>query len=70
MEESMQSLLLAAAVLACPVSMGFMMWKMRSHTDTRAAGTAQHCTVVGPPRAGIESLKYGERNHNRHAEGP
>jgi hypothetical protein len=56
----MDQLLLAAAVLACPVGMGLMMWMMMR--GNRGSDTAEHHEVQ-QLRAEIERLK-SEREHN------
>ena len=57
----MQSLLLAVAVLACPVGMGLMMWMMmRGQSASTASGDDHGRQEIQALRAEIEQLK-GER---------
>jgi hypothetical protein len=60
----MDSLLLAAAVLACPVGMGLMMWfMMRGHGES---ADADKRSEVEQLRAEVERLKADRAAH--HAE--
>jgi len=66
----MDSLLLAAAVLACPVGMGLMMWMMmRGNNNADSAGTGDQHREVDQLRAEIEALK-AERARNDTMGGP
>jgi hypothetical protein len=54
----MDSLLLAAAVLACPVGMGLMMWMMmRGNNNAESTTTGDKQREVDQLRAEIEALK-------------
>ena len=65
----MQTLLVAAAVLACPVGMGLMMWMMMRGQGKDTAGTeSQGAQQVEQLRAEIESLK-AERATDRNPGG-
>jgi hypothetical protein len=65
----MDSLLLAAAVLACPVGMGLMMWMMmRGHNNADSTSTGDKQREVDQLRAEIEALK-AERARDHTAGG-
>jgi hypothetical protein len=54
----MEQLFLAAAVLACPVGMGLMMWMMmRGHNNTADSSSGDQQHKVDQLRAEIEALK-------------
>lgn len=55
----MQHLLLAAAVLVCPIGVGAMMWMMMRSDRGANADREEVCRL----RAEIEQLKSG-RDHN------
>lgn len=60
----MQSLLLAVAVLACPVGMGLMMWMMMRGQSKDTAASEDHLRQqeVQALRAEIEQLKAQRAN--------
>jgi hypothetical protein len=60
----MQSLLLAVAVLACPVGMGLMMWMMMrgQSTDTASSEDRGWQQEVQALRAEVERLKAQRTN--------
>ena len=60
----MQSLLLAVAVLACPVGMGLMMWMMMRSQSKDTASSEDHGwqQEVHALRAEIERLKAQRAN--------
>jgi len=66
----MQTLLVAAAVLACPVGMGLMMWMMMRGQGKDTAASEDHASQqeVQALRAEIEQLK-AQRANNGTARG-
>jgi hypothetical protein len=68
-EETMDSLFLGLAALACPVGMGLMMWMMmRGHGNDSAGTEDQSRQQVEALRAEIERLK-ADRATDRTASG-
>lgn len=46
--------ILALAALACPLSMGFMLWRSQRQAPPRASSSMATCCMLGDPASAIE----------------